>query len=1207
MESQSSDHFVQPRPETRLLHELRLALQELDRTDSDTQEISVHTANRVLLLEWELAYSRVGDLVDGGVTCDPTNQFGLYFRDAELLKVISKLVDASRSANRHLIGNEVFRAIDDFKAAANDILSNMIEGAAGLVDRATAVVLLCCGSDFAGAFGHALADIVQLDQDAGDRRSDLRPSPTELEKVLRGAADYRTVFRRISRDVFGTNARFVYSRIQARLTDLVCEMLERLEASSGWIYIHDVADEWVAPAWHNPGNPKERDYSDRTHPMLEPEGRKVRLVRLPHATPGERMGIIRHVIKTRRPYLSNDVSNDEHYRVADDETRSEMAIPVFYNDPVSSSSELVAVLNIEARHFDAFSPGQLWESQTNVLDLLPDILTFQALLRENGDEPIAWHPRYHGWDLSRLLGRLCDNISEALARHIESDSLLRIQAPAVTIWWADWQSAVSANSGHIGAPPPVLWARGTSRFDYQHLVEPLVRENIFGFIATGADLPRGCINSDYWESIPQFLRRDKADAMGLDRVSVTSLRIESPNDNDRWGALSVYSFFDDPHPSASMIRQIASLLEGQIKQYEASLEPIVTAWVQRAISTNRRIDPQETLAELLKIALELTDSLAGSIFVLDPDYCSSDGSPPGKIPTRFVCAATTGLEDNTGERITNPVFHGANTSQYKAEYQIGFATVASKPRQTEWLAANPGKTLRRNRRPEEDGFDSIYDFRQQRGCSETLDAVDTDHRRFLAISVEQPNRDRHLALAVIRVVRTAQQRPFLQSDERLLAAIGRVARDAVNEWRESLRAIQPSREAEMAPKKWVLLDLISQEASPNRRSFVAKQTLLRPISNPELYSRPVIDEVLKSVLRCFDGWRALHCSLREVVVDRKRHQCDSSKKKLRLVEFHSVVTPYFPDQDESPPDRWKPSDRIATIARLSHETNKVVTFCFSSDHDELRTDLFKNISPDSQHVKAGIVIPFSTVTPGGVASWVLCIDFVNKIDRNQWCEAKESFRCALLAAAKLAAILTARTPSASQSNENQANESGLKRLLVRGMNSFDASWALLDVVTAYGSNEKIPFQYRYDNRFDLSALSFDWQADKLHRFGIEGYANGEVILRVKLPFGPVNAGYFNCGMKASNAAELFALRDETGWLRSVSELKEGWARLLVDSWLSTTYNWELTQDPCAMEPINGKRYEGLTRWEIQSSFSAKRSSEPVIVSSKEFSELSKTD
>jgi sigma-B regulation protein RsbU (phosphoserine phosphatase) len=77
-----------------------------------------------------------------------------------------------------------------------------------------------------------------------------------------------------------------------------------------------------------------------------------------HYIKGERIkigefGIVGHVAATGETYYAPDVTLDPYYEVGDDQTRSEVAIPL------RSHGQLIGVFNAEHKDLDGFSPGRI--------------------------------------------------------------------------------------------------------------------------------------------------------------------------------------------------------------------------------------------------------------------------------------------------------------------------------------------------------------------------------------------------------------------------------------------------------------------------------------------------------------------------------------------------------------------------------------------------------------------------------------------------------------------------------------------------------------------------------------------------------------------------------------------------------------------------------------------------------------------------------
>lgn len=86
----------------------------------------------------------------------------------------------------------------------------------------------------------------------------------------------------------------------------------------------------------------------------------------------ERIGIIGRCVRTRQAQLVNDVTQDDDYIELNPNTRSEIAVPVYYN------GELIAVLTVQSEQLDAFTAEDL--------ELLKTFAELAVIAERNGEQ-----------------------------------------------------------------------------------------------------------------------------------------------------------------------------------------------------------------------------------------------------------------------------------------------------------------------------------------------------------------------------------------------------------------------------------------------------------------------------------------------------------------------------------------------------------------------------------------------------------------------------------------------------------------------------------------------------------------------------------------------------------------------------------------------------------------------------------------------------
>ena len=81
-----------------------------------------------------------------------------------------------------------------------------------------------------------------------------------------------------------------------------------------------------------------------THPSYQLKGEPILFAKIPVSD-----GIVGRVARTKRPYISGDITEDEYYLQGSGKTRSEICVPFFLGDRIGG------VINVESHRKNAFS------------------------------------------------------------------------------------------------------------------------------------------------------------------------------------------------------------------------------------------------------------------------------------------------------------------------------------------------------------------------------------------------------------------------------------------------------------------------------------------------------------------------------------------------------------------------------------------------------------------------------------------------------------------------------------------------------------------------------------------------------------------------------------------------------------------------------------------------------------------------------------
>jgi len=935
MNAGSTDReLVAVRPEPVLLDELHAVdcfIRDAVANTFDTSFIATYQANRQRLA-WELAFSRIADF---GVDLTSANRPPDAF--------IKELDKACRDGDLALAAGQLDDAIKGYRTSAAN-LSN---------DTHNATLCRAILYYFAREYDEAIQILTDPPQ---------RPDAW-VDGLWRSVQRQAAIGVRMLQ-LFRTNHDRVREQVENDLADCLGGLLERFSATSGWIFV--------------PSN-------DGKH-LVPLSSQNSRRVATGESIPIEK-GLSGWAWRNGISYLAEDVNDDRHkahYIAWEPETESAVAVPISSSFPNSRGAPQgdtpIAVLCLESQNKNNFSAGMLWELESLTRTFVPNLVIYRGMTTEEqgSASPFAWHYRLHAWNLTELMKAVCHSLSWIFAglespATRDSDSLY----PSCTVWNFDEQS-------HS------LWVHATARFDFEYVAALRLREKSrtdktspnpaaetpdpsreIANSLTGCAVwrPRGSSLSDDWYHFPQFHRREKARRMGLSRITSIPLGATA-GDKPAHGVFNCYSFHNNRHPPQSILRHAADLISGQLRQHAESVEEIAASWVRSELLHRKCLDPKTSLRRMQDAICEMFAAAACSIFALD------DTSEPHWLK----CVTSTGLTRSAPEvgKSAKPTYDVRDPESH---------TVAC------WRQR---KSYRSNFVPRDR---SVFSFRAERKWIETLDASETDHRRVLIASVPAKDGKDRDHIGVIRVIRTSDDPPFVANDERILKAVAFAASEPIETWRmirHSKKAVHKTvKEIISARNRGENTEVPENAVAQAKRRKQAVRLIVDPVSTHTAPSRPLIDEVLTSLLRYFEADGVVHCNLREACLK------PNGEQYLRLVEFHSVYTPEWPDEAAYP----LATANAGSISLHCLENHRVGVFRFlkPDEHDGLKATSFAPINDDSTKVESGVCVPFRTFTGGKTAEWVMSIDFATRPD---WEHRPKDFEVIIRAAAKLGAIVT---------------------------------------------------------------------------------------------------------------------------------------------------------------------------------------------------------
>ena len=781
------------------------------------------------------------------------------------------------------------------------------------------------------------------------------------------------------------------------------------------------------------------------------------------------------------------VTREDDYIELEPLTKSELAVPI-----KDEEGRLRGVLNLESNISGTFTSADIWELATFARSITPHLISrhFARMKR------LPWNFDLHGWSLNEVLSDFCFHVASVLEECGTK--------AACSIW-------------HYDTEKQCLVIRATSGFDFGYLSTRRLPAK--SFLGTVAERCHGETFRGHWHDFEAFVAKEKAERMGLQRVVATP--IVKSGDTVADGVFNVYYFkdyADDICITDTLIRHIADEVARAIRLHGIAQRKVATEYFRHQLLEHSP-PSHAAFPVILNVCREILGSEIGSIFARKRNK-----------PDEFVCVATSGLEREGG------VVETRDEAVYdiSSEADDGFTT---------YLAKTPGGLIRKNDIPDESEPGIPDDLRPKNKLRESFAVSDTEHRRFLGLSVCSRIGG---ALGVIRLLRGPDSRPYLKSDGELAQHLTSICTGAFEEWQDgkvideylsvkandlglSLRtesgAGGESRLAGDSPDGGELVSAIAR--------------LLRPVPRMDSSRERLVQDCLQSTLAIFRDYGAILASIREVVPD------VDGVDRLKMVALHSRNSSeqldekrYLSERREEPSNAWR------CLA-----TRKLVTFVRREGEE-----YFKPVHPDSDKVKSGICIPFATWTEGRCIEWACCVDFARPVTwEPAWFEVLHH------TVRKLAVILGGGVPPIYLPARDF-----FKAFLARGARTMDAEWSELALATAGQQDRSVVAEYgeKGDGTWRWKPATGD-----AGKFGVRWDEDSQRTYSIPLRMGAYTEGHYQFRVPDTLCNKEVA--------RNVQRVIQLWARYAGFSVAvvpSTAPYWEVT---FRAEPAD---FSGGTYW-----------------------------
>jgi len=838
-------------------------------------------------------------------------------------------------------------------------------------------------------------------------RHDLEPVQASVVAEIRRECQgrMREILHRVLAQLERTKAD-ARTKAKERLFHQLGALVERFGATSGWllpvrIKIERNAGEG-APIIPEPGAWEFREAL--THNSTN---------RYKIGQPQSKRGIVGHVVETGLGYLSNHVVDAfeeplvPYYKLCIPTTRSELTVPIWEppsaEEPSSADTpkrgpRLIAVLNLESNQFGAFLPVLMGELQAAVAPLVPDLIVYENA--QDDQMVTGWHPAVHGWGSMHIIDRFCYAVANATHDGREEPSL------TCTIWNFDEVKGV-------------LYARGTSGFDYEYLMQrTLDLESFSGKVVQKyldkevATIPGPRVyrldvltaveqdnTSDAGEQINwyDFRRKQKIDRMGMSKLIVTPLlRYASEAKPLRvFGTLNLYFYrHDEAFAEASRRDPSQSFTDAVVLRTGELVTRLVTDFYQ----LRERVIPATLAGRLAEhwqhgvppfeiIKKTLAECLEGDGVTL---LAVNEDEQSGWC---FKAVATTGMEFQGIWINPQEPLHLLN--EVANEQKKDGAIVGM----TSFLLGCGGRTLRllnvADRTEEADVTLSPLSDRPRRGNAngkkkrekfmpvyrscEALPPAEYWKHRFLGASFGTfEYDDRKFALGALRVIRSANARPFVRHDEILLGDIAAQVAPLFEAWhadRQNKQESQAVRIRGSLPQ--LAVDRSQCDVTPfdaaldadwlQQTEQAAIERLVYRSRGPVTWNRLSIHGLLQDLLYVFHRDGAILADLRFTVV--------GNDGEVLLRPYTVVLL-----DSQQPPDERRSRDVSARHTNNGWRAiRKRQPILF--EPDDSFTLAHQTIS---LNVESGINWPFRVFAHGNCVDGVLSLDFNQPIANLRW-------------------------------------------------------------------------------------------------------------------------------------------------------------------------------------------------------------------------------
>lgn len=653
---------------------------------------------------------------------------------------------------------------------------------------------------------------------------------------------------------------------ESQITNTVGRLCERYGATSAWLFLREDSE---------PNKLKlHRNFSHNV-PMDQPQEFEF----CDWQSPRKRRSVAGYVAKSRRPYcIKSDPKKDPFYKKCQEETRSELAVPILAYPDNSTGAVLLGVLNLESKVDYSFVEAQKGQLQAEVFELGIHLLVWKEYKTSQSCSRYCWHPECHSWELGALLEEFCTLVSNNFkGKNVEEEGPF----PSCTIWYAN--------------PDPFeLYVRGTSRFDYEYIDRYILPGNSFTGRVTRQLNPgqvAHCSPND--GAFEVFKRRKKADSAGLIYIFSAPIhrspRGSCPNEHDEKnsgiGAINLYFFHEDRAKISNeeFKKNVARSLSWLATEVSKLVDDCIRIKLECGLAT-----AYENLYTGALPGINDADILRDTILrVLNADgcsiFCRKQKDKRQVLPNLasndiLHCIATSGLLKKNGEPI-NP--EGAFYDWNDKDDQ-GLTVSVAKAR----------RPLRKSSAIEQ-SFASVA-VQAKNKFRESFSLTESEHRPFMGVHVPFPEAnqegDEQGCVGVIRLVRTSGARPFTYSEEKLLSAIAKMSAGFFVRWgymRPRDDIVGLLRHGARFP---FTAGLIENDDDRNRIEQVFRLGAAFPERG--LWTRRYIDSILLDLVDSLKGKGAFMASLRiaDRLMNDERNRANDGCYAFRMFSIQSLYT-----------------------------------------------------------------------------------------------------------------------------------------------------------------------------------------------------------------------------------------------------------------------------------------------------------------------------